>query len=338
MLDTETEEVTTFRARVTMLATGGCGQVYLHTTNPEIATGDGVAMAYRAGADIANMEFIQFHPTSLYHPDARSFLISEAVRGEGGILRLQGRQHLHGELPRDGLPRAEGHRRPRDRRRAEEERRRVRLPRRDAPRRRRRSRSRFPNIYEKCLSVGIDITKDWIPIVPAAHYSCGGVLTDVNARTSIERLYACGEVACTGVHGANRLASNSLLEAVVFAPPGGRRLEQYIGEVRLRRRRCLTSRSRRTRRTYRPEIIARTSKDGIRRVMWRYVGIVRTNERLRKAQDAVWPSSRAQVEKIYATGRLSPRAAGTAEHVTTAALIIESAIVPQGEPRAELQS
>ena len=320
VLDSETGDVMSICARVTMLATGGLSRVYLHTTNPEIATGDGVAMAYRAGAVIANMEFVQFHPTTLYHPDARSFLISEAVRGEGGILRLKSsetfmeRYHEMGCLaPRDVVARAI-----------------------DAELKKSGDdcvyldvthldpnviKDHFPNIHEKCLTVGIDITKQWIPIVPAAHYACGGVLTDVNGRTSIDNLYACGEVACTGVHGANRLASNSLLEAVVFARRAATDARAQIGSVGFaaideypadRHADDVSS-----------ELVDELTLQ-LRAAMSRYVGIVRTNERLAKALNVIRGiGSRAR--EIYSSAKLSPALLELRSMAAAAELIILSA-------------
>jgi L-aspartate oxidase len=321
VFDTETEEITAVRAKVTILVTGGCGNVYLQTTNPEIATGDGVAMAYRAGAKIANMEFIQFHPTSLYHPDARSFLISEAVRGEGGILRLQDgstfmeKYHEMGCLaPRDIVARAIDA----EMKRTGDDCVYLDITHLDAE----KVKERFPNIYEKCLSVGIDITKDWIPIVPAAHYSCGGVLTDVNARTSLHRLYACGEVSCTGVHGANRLASNSLLEALVFAHRAAIDAKSPLAEPL-----CAEPpeypKAKHT--LYVSPSVTSEYIGRIQRTMWKYVNIVRTTDRLMKAQGEISEIAE-HVEKLFATGKLRPDLLELRNLATVADLIIRSAL------------
>lgn len=321
VLDSETGDVMSIRARVVMLATGGLSRVYLHTTNPEIATGDGVAMAFRAGAKIANMEFIQFHPTTLYHSDARSFLISEAVRGEGGVLRLADgeqfmrRYHEMGDLaPRDVVARAIDA----ELKKSGNECVYLDLTHLDPD----YVKSHFPTIYETCLSVGIDITKDWIPIVPAAHYACGGVLTDTEGRTSIPHLYACGEVACSGVHGANRLASNSLLEAVVFARRAAMDVEKRIGRIapgeivefpieQHVQRVPIT-------------LIADLTAD-LRTTMWKYVGVVRTDERLKKALGIV-RAIKARADELYSTGVFTPPLLELRNMAQTAELIIVSAL------------
>jgi L-aspartate oxidase len=278
-LHEESGEVHAFTASATALASGGAGKVYLYTSNPSVATGDGVAMAYRAGAEIGNMEFFQFHPTCLYHPEAKSFLISEALRGEGGVLRLtSGRAFMQDHhpmkdlAPRDVVARAIDY----EMKRTGEPHVMLDMSSRDGD----YLKERFPNIHARCLRHGIDMTKEGIPVVPAAHYMCGGVLVDENGQTSLPGLWALGEVTCSGLHGANRLASNSLLEGLVYgARVSASILEQPnvepvpsvpvwdVGEA-------VQSDE---------AVVVSQNWDELRRFMWNYVGIVRSERRLRRA-------------------------------------------------------
>jgi len=314
--------VKTFVAGATVLATGGAGKAYLYTSNPDTATGDGVAMAYRAGAQIANMEFYQFHPTCLYHPEAKNFLISEAVRGEGGILRLKNgdrfmkRYHEKMELgPRDVVARAI-----------------------DKELKRTGDdcvyldvthlepgfvKTRFPNIYDRCLKFGIDMTKDWIPVVPAAHYCCGGIKVDLDGRTNLKGLWACGECSSTGLHGANRLASNSLLEAMVFS----KRIAVVAKEELIDKKLLVSIPDWESSWAKAPEekVMVHNNWDELRLTMWNNVGIVRSMDRLMNALKRI-EIIKAETESYYWNFELTKDLIELRNVICVAEIIVRSAM------------
>ena len=323
-LDVQSGKVETFRAPVVVLSSGGASQVYFYTTNPDIATGDGVAIAYRAGVTVENMEFIQFHPTTLYSTSGERFLISEAVRGEGAVLRdLKGdtfmkRYHAQADLaPRDVVARAI-----------------------DAEMKKSGSphlwlditgkssaflKDRFPSIYARCAKLGIDISKEYIPVVPAAHYTCGGVVTNISAETSLKGLYACGEVSSTGLHGANRLASNSLLEAVVMAHKGAQAVRDYLSGVGVSEI-VLPSWIDGGVQDSDEQVVLSHNWEELRRTMWDYVGIVRTTKRLERARTRIKNLSK-EIQDYYWDFTVEPRLLELRNLIQVATLIVECALM-----------
>jgi L-aspartate oxidase len=318
-LDEGTDKVLTFEAPQTILATGGAGKVYLYTTNPDTATGDGIAAAWRAGCRVQNMEFIQFHPTCLYHPHAKSFLISEAVRGEGGRLLLpDGTRFMPAHdarlelAPRDVVARAIDFEMKKGGFDC------VYLDISHQPLS--FLQEHFPNIYARCLELGIDISKQPIPVVPAAHYTCGGVLADLEGRTDIEGLYAIGETACSGLHGANRLASNSLVECMVFAQAAAQDIEHSTRQSTPSLPAWDDSQVIDADET----VVISHNWDELRRFMWDYVGIVRTNKRLDRAAHRV-ELLQAEMQEFYALFHVTRDMLELRNLVQVADLIVRSA-------------
>ncbi len=322
VLDRDADKVVALTARATVLATGGASKVYLYTSNPDVSTGDGVAMAWRAGCRVGNMEFVQFHPTCLYHPEAKSFLVSEAVRGEGGKLVLpDGSEFMkgydeRGELaPRDIVARA-----------IDSEMKRLGL---DcvyldiSQQSAEFVKQRFPTIHSKCLEFGFDMTTEPLPVVPAAHYTCGGIITDRSGRTDLDGLYAVGETAHTGLHGANRLASNSILECLTFAASASEHIAEQLPLTEAPPPVPEWDESRVT--DSDEEVLVAHNWDELRRAMWDYVGIVRTDKRLERAKHRV-DNLRREIFDYYSLFRLTNNLIELRNLALVASLIIQSAM------------
>lgn len=323
VLNTNTEAVETFSASAVLLATGGIGQVYQYTTNPCIATGDGIAMAYRAGVEVQNMEFIQFHPTAFYSPSGDRFLISEAVRGEGAILRnLEGTAFMAKYDEREDLAPRDIVARAIDSEMKKSGARHVWLDVRHMSKD--ELSARFPNIYNYCAKQGINLESDMIPVVPAAHYLCGGVKTDLSGKTSLPGLYACGEVACTGLHGANRLASNSLLEAVVMAKRGALAVCRFL-KSREFKNHSIPAWIDGDVRDSDERVVLTHNRDELRQTLWDYVSIVRTTKRLKRARTRIQNLER-EINEYYWNFKVDESLLELRNMIRVAGLVVDCAL------------